>query len=133
MEVRGKPRNKGRKKSVAQTDKTCYGNYGAAELYNNEYYPKSIITKSNGNRTDNRFHSTMKPVSLIEYLILTYSDVGDVVLDSCCGSCSTGVAAHRTGRKFIGFELDEEYYKLSKQRLDEEMSQMTIYDLIETP
>jgi site-specific DNA-methyltransferase (adenine-specific) len=130
MEIRGKPRQKGRNKNTTADGKTCYGDYGAIKSYNNEYFPKSILTFSNGNRKDGRIHSTQKPVPLIEYLIQTYSDIGDLVLDSCCGSCSTGIAAHRTRRNFIGFELDEYYYKLSKQRLDDEMAQMTIYDFM---
>ena len=65
----------------------------------------------------NRFHPTQKPVALLEYLIKTYTNEGDVVLDSCIGSGSTGVACRNTNREFIGMELDEKYYKIACERL----------------
>lgn len=74
-------------------------------------------------------HSTQKPVALCEYLIKTYTDVGDLVLDNCAGSCSTGIACHNTGRRFIGFEKDEEIFKKAKQRLVEHKSQISLFDL----
>ena len=64
-------------------------------------------------------HPTQKPVALLEYLIKTYTNEGDVVLDNCMGSGSTCVAAVNTGRHYIGFELNEEYYDIACQRLDE--------------
>ena len=64
-----------------------------------------------------RFHPTQKPVLLLEYLIKTYSNEGETVLDNCMGSGSTGVAAVNTGRNFIGFELDEKYFEIAKQRI----------------
>ncbi len=130
MEIRGKTREKGRKYDSIANGNTCYGDYKATQNCNNEYFPTSILTFSNGNRNDGRLHSTQKPVGLMEYLIQTYTDIGDLVLDSCAGSCSTGVACHRTGRRFIGFEKDKEIYDLSKKRLDAEMAQMNIYDFI---
>lgn len=62
-------------------------------------------------------HPTQKPVALMEYLIQTYSNPGEIVLDNCMGSGTTGVAAISCGRKFIGIELDEEYYKSAEQRI----------------
>jgi site-specific DNA-methyltransferase (adenine-specific) len=64
-------------------------------------------------------HETQKPVKLIEYLILTYSNEGEVVLDNTMGSGTTGVGCINTRRKFIGIELTEKYYKLSKHRIRE--------------
>ena len=72
-------------------------------------YPKSY----------NHYHPTEKPVPLLEDLILTYSDVGDTVLDFTMGSGSTGVACMETNRNFIGIELDKEYYDIAKQRINE--------------
>lgn len=63
-------------------------------------------------------HPTQKPVALLEYLIKTYTNDGDLVLDNCMGSGSCGVAAVNTNRKFIGIELDENYYNIAKQRID---------------
>lgn len=64
-------------------------------------------------------HPTQKPVALLEYLIKTYTNPGEVVLDNCMGSGSTCVAAVNTGRHYIGFELDEKYFQIACQRLDE--------------
>ena len=62
-------------------------------------------------------HPTEKPVALLEYLVKTYTNEGDTVLDNCMGSGSTGVACVNTNREFIGMELDENYYKIACERL----------------
>lgn len=79
------------------------------------YYPLSILTfkKDNGGK-----HPTQKPVALLEYLIRTYTREGEVVLDNCMGSGSTGVACLNTDRNFIGIELDEKYFNIAKERID---------------
>lgn len=64
-------------------------------------------------------HPTQKPVALLEYLIKTYTDEGDIVLDNCMGSGSTGVACVNTGRGFIGIEKDERYFDIAQQRIAE--------------
>ncbi len=66
-----------------------------------------------------RYHPTQKPVALLEYLIKTYTNEGDIVLDNCMGSGSTGVACFNTGRNFIGIELDEKYFEIAKNRINE--------------
>ena len=63
-------------------------------------------------------HPTQKPVDLLEYLIRTYTDVGDIVLDNCMGSGSTGVACKNTGRRFIGIEMDPDYYRAATDRIE---------------
>lgn len=65
-----------------------------------------------------RLHPTQKPVALLEYLIKTYTNEGETVLDNCMGSGSTGVACLNTNRNFIGIELDEKYYKIAKERIE---------------
>jgi site-specific DNA-methyltransferase (adenine-specific) len=65
------------------------------------------------------FHPTQKPVALLEYLVKIYTNEGDLVLDNCMGSGSTGVAAKRTRRNFIGIELSEEYFEIAKKRIEE--------------
>ena len=67
---------------------------------------------------DLRVHPTQKPVTLLEYLIKTYSNEGETVLDNCMGSGSCGVAAINTGRNFIGIELDEKYFNIAKERIE---------------
>lgn len=68
---------------------------------------------------ENHNHPTCKPVKLLEYLINTYTNEGDLVLDNCMGSGSTGVACVNTGRKFIGMELDTKYFEIAKARIKE--------------
>lgn len=78
-----------------------------------------------------RIHPTQKPVALYEWLLSKYAKVGDIILDTHVGSASSLIACHRTNHKFVGFELDENYYKLSKERLDNEMSQLRLFDFME--
>ena len=80
-------------------------------------YPSSIQTYKNGN--SNRHHPTQKPVELLEYLIKTYTNEGETVLDFTMGSGSTGVACKNTKRSFIGIEMDEAYFKIAEQRIKE--------------
>ena len=80
-------------------------------------YPSSIIEVSNACQR-NRYHPTQKPVALLEYLIKTYTNKGELVLDFTMGSGSTGVACMNTNRKFIGIELDENYFNIAKERIE---------------
>lgn len=73
--------------------------------------------------TEERVHPTQKPVNLLEKLVLTYSNKGDVVLDNCMGSGSTGVACVYTERDFIGMELRDDYFEIAKQRIEMAQSQ----------
>lgn len=96
-----------------------YGAQRSGSTYDStERYPRSVIRFSTDKQTSN-FHPTQKPVALLEYLIRTYSDAGDVVLDNVMGSGSAGIAAVRTGRRFIGIEQDPKYFEIAQQRIDE--------------
>lgn len=77
-------------------------------------YPKSILTFSEDNHWQ---HPTQKPVALFEYLIKTYTNKGNLVLDNCIGSGTTAVACKRLNRRFIGFEINKEYCKIADDRL----------------
>ena len=79
-------------------------------------YPSEIIEFG---LDRNVVHPTQKPVELMEYLIRTYSNSGEVVLDNCMGSGTTGVAAVMSGRNFIGIEMDQEYYEIAKKRIED--------------
>ena len=68
--------------------------------------------------TGKSYHPTQKPVPLLEYLIKTYTNEGETVLDNCMGSGSTGVACVNLNRNFIGIELDENYYNIAKERIE---------------
>ena len=80
-------------------------------------YPNNELKFSNKN--NNLVHPTQKPVELLEYLIKTYTNESEMVLDNCMGSGSTGVACKKLNRNFIGIELDEKYYNIAKERIDE--------------
>ena len=105
--------DKPRKRTVgvhggAETTKAAIINEGTR-------YPSSIQKFSNGN--NGTVHPTQKPVALMEYLIKTYTQEGETVLDFVMGSGTTGIACKNTGRKFIGIEKDAGYFEIAKQRL----------------
>ena len=77
-------------------------------------------------RDKDKIHPTQKPVALIQYLIRTYSNEGDTVLDNCMGSGTTAIAAIREKRNFIGFELNKEYYNMACERIKIEKQQLTL-------
>jgi site-specific DNA-methyltransferase (adenine-specific) len=81
-------------------------------------YPTQLLTI---NRDNNRkaLHPTQKPVALLKYLIKTYTNEGEMVLDNCVGSGSTGIACVNTNRNFIGIEMDEKYFKIAEKRINE--------------
>jgi site-specific DNA-methyltransferase (adenine-specific) len=83
-------------------------------------YPRSIQkfpVINNDNKE--KWHPTQKPVGMIEYFIKTYSNENDIILDNCMGSGSTGIACLNSNRKFVGIEIDKEYYEMAKSRIDE--------------
>ena len=98
---------------------TTYGKFFNGQGYRNDNdgfrYPKQVIEFGVVER--NTLHPTQKPVELLEYLIKTYTNEEETVLDNCMGSGSTGVACVNTNRKFIGIELNEEYFNTAKQRI----------------
>jgi site-specific DNA-methyltransferase (adenine-specific) len=91
----------------------------AKETFNDEYYPKSILEFSLAGHRKGRLHPTQKPVALMEYLIKTYTNEGELVLDFAMGSGTTGVACMNLNRKFIGIELNEKYFNIALQRIEE--------------
>ena len=89
---------------------------------------KQVYTENNGTRyprsiqrfplDKDKLHPTQKPVALLEYLIKTYTNEGNIVLDNCMGSGSTCVACANANRRFIGIELDENYFNVAKERIE---------------
>ena len=73
------------------------------------------------------FHPTQKPLALIEYLIRVFSNPGDTVLDTCMGSATTAVAAIRTGRNWIGYEMNPEFYKKALARIEATLATPTLF------
>lgn len=93
----------------------CYGSFNeAADIISDEKYPRSILDFQ---RPHPQIHPTEKPVSLLEYLIKTYTNEGETVLDNTMGSGSTGVACVNTSRNFIGIELNDEYFNIASERI----------------
>lgn len=102
---------------IQQSD--CYGEQKSfLQVDNGLRYPKRI-QYFNNNFTRKQLHPTQKPVELCEYMIKTYTEEMDIVLDNCMGSGSTGVACKNTNRRFIGIELEKKYYDISVKRIIE--------------
>ncbi len=101
----------------SKSDSECYGS-GTTKAYTREYtnYPKQTLSFDVVQRT---LHPTQKPVPLLEYLIKTYTNEGETVLDNCMGSGSTIVACLNTNRYGIGIEKDETYFQIAKHRIEE--------------
>ena len=96
---------------------SCYGGFvEVPTIISDEKYPTSIVTISKEHKRQ-MFHPTQKPVALLEYLIKTYTNAGETVLDNCMGGGSTGVACINTGRKFIGMEMNDKYYDAAVARI----------------
>ena len=87
---------------------------GYTTLNEGKRYPKSVFKYNR----EKGLHPTQKPVALLEYLIRTYTNEGETVLDNCMGSGTTAVACINTNRNFIGFELDENYYNIATDRIN---------------
>ena len=114
-------RNHGRRKTEGFTNR-CYGTMKLSPVrIADDKYPTSVIFMPKEHKKGAFYHPTQKPVALMEYLIRTYTDEGDVVLDNCIGSGTTAVAAIRTGRHYIGFEIEQVYCEIAERRIQEEL------------
>ncbi len=122
-----KPMNKGVRKLSVQNKTEVYGK-ATKELPfggNTDRYPKTnIVFKSDKQKS--YLHPTQKPVLLMEYLIKTYTNKNETVLDFTMGSGSTGVAAKNTNRNFIGIEKDDKYFKIAEERINKQEKQLKI-------
>ena len=113
-----------------KTKKGHHGeNYGKQDT-------KEIVTQSNGerypltvlqfDRDKQKLHSTQKPVALFEYLIKTYTNEGETVLDNCIGSGTTAIACINTKRNYIGFELDKQYCDIANERIQKALAEKEV-------
>lgn len=113
----GHKRKKSYKRKELQTE--VYGQTKNNNTYEStERYPRSIQVFSTDTQKSS-LHPTQKPVALLEYLIKTYTNEGDTVLDNTMGSGSTGVACVNTNRRFIGIELEQNYFDIAEKRIEE--------------
>lgn len=119
MTETGVPANRANRRKSS----TCYGSETEVSEYSggNTYrYPTTVLrfpVVNNDSTNELKTHPTQKPVALMEYLIRTYTNEGDLVLDNCMGSGTTGVACINTGRSFIGFEKDADYFNIAHDRI----------------
>ncbi len=120
MELRDKP-VKGRVASSSESSPLKYSD-GKTRIYTHKN-PQSIIVFSKPNRT---IHPTQKPVALFEYLIETYTKEGETVLDNCIGSGTTAIAAIKTNRNYIGFELDKHYCDIANERIRKALAEKAV-------
>ena len=120
--AQGKPlHSKGEQYKNKPIKNQNYGNFDISDdsrKGSTEKYPTSILSFPKPHPST-AIHRTEKPVDLLEYLIKTYTNEGELVLDNCMGSGSTGVACLNTNRNFIGIELDDEYFKIAENRINE--------------
>lgn len=106
---------------LQKREKGIYGKTGEKDKHISEnnglLHPKTVIEISNPNHKS--LHPTQKPVELFEYLIKTYSKERDIILDNCMGCGTTAIACQRTNRRFIGIELEKEYFDVAVKRLSQ--------------
>lgn len=114
--TQGTPYDKG----IAVRDTEAYGVQTKEVHVKNDSglrYPRSVLYFKTA-ESEGKYHPTQKPVALYEYLIRTYSKEGDTILDPCMGSGTTGVACLNTNRNFIGIEMEEKYFKIAQDRMN---------------
>ena len=113
-------------------DKNVLGAYTSQSSKNEgERFPKSILTFSQNWRRQDQIHPTQKPVELMEYLIKTYSNEGDLILDNCAGSGTTAIACLNTNRQFIVMEKEQKYYDIILKRVgdfNKKIETQTLFD-----
>lgn len=124
----------GRKRRVASESNHNYGEHSVIDhrdLLGNMKHPTSLLRFPKPHPSK-AHHPTEKPLELLEWLIKTYTDPGDLVLDNCMGSGSTAVACINTGRHYIGFETEKAYFDIAQRRIDEaEEKRRTLFDYME--
>lgn len=125
-EIGNKNHSRGHSRGKKQTN-NCYGkfNQNHIEVFTNKKFPRSILKFS---REHPPLHPTQKPITLFEYLIKTYTNERDLVLDNCMGSGTTAIACYNLQRNFIGMEINKEYYEIAKERLENHMKQQRLFE-----
>lgn len=117
---------KGKPYTRAKLRHAKHANYQTAKkdgtISDGRRYPRDVQKFTSTVGHEIRYHPQQKPVALLEYLIKTYTNEGELVLDATMGSGSTGVAAINTGRRFIGFELEKKFYDMAEKRTSEALA-----------
>ena len=120
----------GKEKATGGRSNRNYRTNRAVQTVGNMKYPQSILSFAKPHSSV-AIHPTEKPVELLKYLIRTYSDPGETILDFCMGSGSTGVAAIETGRRFVGVEINEAYFRQAEKRIAAAHYQPDVFELME--
>lgn len=125
--TKGEPYNKGFIK--AQNGNGTYGNFDAKLRLNEsgDRFPRSVFYFKTSEAEGKVMHPTQKPVALFEYLIKTYTNEGETVLDNCIGSGTTAIACKNTNRNFIGMEKGQEYFDLATKRIDDHKPNLLLF------
>ena len=125
---KGEPYTDNRKTDARIKTEALGSRAGYVPIKNNgTRYPRGIVRFSSID--NNTIHPTQKPVALFEYLIKTYTNKGETVLDATIGSGTTAIACLNTDRQYVGFELDEEYYKLAQDRIKNHTQQLSLIEV----
>lgn len=126
--LNGRERNHTQGHGEHKEKNSCYGKVGRINpTYEDKKHPRSIIVKNAVHCNEGQFHPTQKPVDLLRYLVLTYTNEGDTVLDNCSGSGTTAVACVKEKRHFICFEKDPVYWEKSVKRVQNEQRQLKLF------
>ncbi|MDU2109955.1 MAG: site-specific DNA-methyltransferase [Peptoniphilus lacydonensis] len=114
--------------SRPEYDDNVYSSRLSGKTYTQEVtgYPNNLLRFSK-DATKYTIHPTQKPIALLEYLVKTYTQPGEIVLDNCMGSGTTAIACLNTDRQFIGFETNEKYYKQSLERIKTNVTQVELF------
>ena len=119
-------------KSTAAQAATQYGNSNTGDIistkhFSEDYYPVSIIEDNNAGNRNKSKHTTQKPVSLMSYLIQTYSEKEQTIIDPFMGSGTTAITSHQLDRNWIGSEISQEYVDLANKRIQPYLDQQTLF------
>jgi len=120
-----RPENKKRtSRAVSKSKSSPLANIDLEKRQYNTFYPRTILKYSNGYQ-QKRLHPTQKPVELFEYLIKTYTNENDIVLDNCIGSGTTAIACINANRQYIGIEKEEKYFNIANERINQLINKNT--------
>lgn len=121
-------RNHSRGRLDKEQTNTCYGKFGKAETIISDFkYPGTIVKFPKGHSKEDWLHSTAKPVNLLRWLIRTYSNEGDLVLDNFAGSSSTAIACIDEKRDWIMIEKEDVFYNISKKRISDRLREPRLF------